>query len=224
MKKFICLAAAAAVCILPLSACSSKKNPPSSQYDLLVIYDEDEQKVSGTVAFDYYNDTQNEISDLKFNVFGNAYREGALHKPVSDTYKTKAYYAGESYGSMEIENVENCAGWTVAGEDENILVVNLAEPVFPEERAQITITYTLKLAKVNHRTGVTADTVNLGNFYPILCEYTTEGFIECPYYAYGDPFVSDCANYRVTIDMPENYTAATSGQKKNESASGGRKK
>jgi bisphosphoglycerate-independent phosphoglycerate mutase (AlkP superfamily) len=29
---------------------------------------------------------------------------------------------------MTVENVENCAGWNIGGEDENILVVNLLAP------------------------------------------------------------------------------------------------
>ena len=226
MKKILCvllvICMAAAVCAF--AACGSKKGEAHSSYDIFVIYDEGEQTLSGTVDFSFYNSTDNQLSDLKFNLYGNAFREGAAYSPVSETYKNRAYYAGASYGGMEITNVENCAGWDVAGEDQNILIVNLVKPVYPDETVKIKISYTLTLAKVNHRTGVTASTVNLGNFYPILCAYTKEGFIECPYYSCGDPFISECANYSVTIDIPESYTAASSGVLKNESVTDGRKK
>ena len=76
-------------------------------------------------------------------------------------------------------------------------------PVYPEDTVKIKISYTLKLALVKHRTGVTENTVNLGNFYPVLCAYSREGFVECNYYYCGDPFMSECANYRVTVDLPQ---------------------
>lgn len=226
MKRFLYIIAATALAfgVLTLSSCTPGGEADISSYEILAIYDETESKLSGTLNFTFYNDTENEITDLKFNLFGNAFREGAEFSPVSQIYKNSAYYAGESYGAMTVENVENCAGWTVAGEDENILIVNLIEPVYPEQRASVAIGYTLALAKINHRTGVTQNTVNLGNFYPVLCAYTTAGFVECAYYSTGDPFMSACANYSVTIDVPETYTAAASGKLESETIAGGRKK
>ena len=207
---------------MTISACA-KPEENVSRYNIFAIYEADSGSVNGTVELDYYNNTGNELSDLKFNLYGNAFREGAQFKPVSDTYKTRAYYAGESFGGMEISNVENCAGWSIGGEDENILTVNLSAPIYPEERVTLKIAYTLTLAKVNHRTGITAHTVNLGNFYPVLCAYTEQGFTESNYYYCGDPFVSDCADYSVTIDLPATYTAASSGKLINETSANDRK-
>lgn len=206
-----------------LPACG-KDDKEISKYDIFAIYDDEKGELTGTVDFCFYNDTENEINDLKFNIYGNAFREGANFRPVSKTYENRAYYAGESFGSMTVNNVENCSGWNVAGEDENLLVVNLLTPVYPEDNVNLKISYTLTLAKINHRTGITENTVNLGNFYPVLCAYSTEGFVECPYYYCGDPFVSACANYNVTIDLPPEYIAASSGVCVNESTTGERKK
>ncbi len=226
MKKFICflLVVCTAVLAAAASACKKVSRAAGSRYDIAATYDEESRTLSGTVEFDYYNNTDNELSDLKFNLYGNAFRENAKYKPVSETYENKAYYGGKSYGGMEIANVEGCAGWNVGGEDENILTVNLNEAVYPDQRATVKISYTLTLAKVNHRTGVAENSVNLGNFYPVLCAYSKEGFIECPYYSCGDPFVSDCADYRVTLDYPAAYTAASSGKVVTETETDGRKK
>ena len=225
MKKLICfcLAVCTVTASLTLSACGKKK-ADTNEYDIVASYDAETGTLTGTVGFTYYNNTNNEIGDLKFNLYGNAFREGSLFKPVSQSYTDSAYYDGESYGSMTVESVENCAGWNVGGEDENILTVTLLTPVYPEEKANITISYTLTLAHVNHRTGITENTVNLGNFYPVLCAYSSEGFVECPYYSCGDPFLSECANYRVNLDLPPEYVAATSGKAGKESTVAGRKK
>lgn len=226
MKKFICvlLVACTAAVAAGVSACKRETDAPVSSYDIFAMYDNENRTVTGTVDFDYYNNTDNEISDLKFNLYGNAFRENATYKPISQTYENKAYYGGKSYGGMEIGGVENCAGWNVDGEDENILTVNLAEPVYPEQRTEIKISYTLTLAKVNYRTGVAEKSVNLGNFYPVLCAYSKEGFTENPYYSCGDPFVSECTDYNVTLDYPSGYVAASSGKTVSETETDGRKK
>ena len=213
MKKttaFI-LTAATAVMILPATACKSSDGDKLNSYEITATYD-GENTLEGAMTFTFFNDTESEISDLKFNLWGNAYREGAKYSPISEEAATKAYYDGISYGEMTVEEVTGCAGWETGGEDENILTVTLPESVYPDESARISLTYTLKLANVNHRTGVTQKTVNLGNFYPVLCAYDEQGYAESPYYSSGDPFVSECADYSVTFNLPKQFTAATSGK------------
>lgn len=225
MKKAICILAAACAAALPLAITGcDDKTKDISEYNIYASYDAEKGVIEGNADFLYYNNTQNEISDLKFNLYANAFRDGATYKPVSHAYSDSAYYAGESYGEMKVESVENCAAWNIGGDDENILCVNLTNSVYPEEKVTVSIKYTLSLAKVNHRTGITANTVNLGNFYPTLCAYTQSGFVECPYYNNGDPFVTECANYKVVLDLPKDYTAATSGKQLDENLSGARKK
>lgn len=206
---------------LPLSACNKKGGEGRSSYVINASYDKDSRTLTGSCAFTFYNDTDNEINSLSFNLWGNAYRQGAAYKPVIEK-DTKAFWAGTDYGGESVEKVEGCASWEVAGEDENILKVVLNTPAYPDQTATVNISYTLNLAKINHRTGVTESTVNLGNFYPVLCAYSAEGFIEAPYYSTGDPFVSACSDYDVTLSLPAGYAAATSGKElsRTESESG----
>ncbi len=224
-KSTLCFAATAALIlsVLPLSACNKDKSSQgkTSKYSISAQYDDTNCVLSGCEEFTFYNSTDNEIAALEFNLWGNAYREGASCKPISEAQKS-AYYVGASYGQMDVEKVENCASWEVCGEDMTILSVTLNTPVYPEQSVTVNITYTLKPAKVNHRTGITSKTVNLGNFYPVLCAYGTEGFVDTPYYSCGDPFVSDCADYDVTLTLPEGYTAATSGKQVSTSTADGK--
>lgn len=205
------LAALAAVGAVPLAACN-KKTDELCLYDIAATFDPSSSSLTARMTFDFVNDTADEIAELKFNLWGNAFREGAKYAPCS-AQDTEAYYDGVSYGGMTVTGVEGCTGWETGGEDQNILTVALPQSIYPDERAQVAITYTLNLAHVNARTGITEDgTVNLGNFYPTLCAKTAEGYVQTPYYAIGDPFVSECADYRVSITMPQNFTAATSGR------------
>lgn len=213
MKKtsFILTAALALIATLPLYACSEPETAKTNEYEINVTYDEQTATVDGSCSLTYYNRTENEIDALYFNLWGNAYRQNAKYKPVAKKDE-KAFYQGKSYGEEKINSVEGGASWKVCGEDENLLTVELSEPLYPDSCVTITIEYTLCLAKINHRTGITESTVNLGNFYPVACAYAKEGFIQTPYYSTGDPFVSECANYDVTIALPQGYAAATSGK------------
>ncbi len=226
MKKIIVLSLSSVLIAASagFSACGGGQSDNRSHYNIEASYDADARTLTATCAFSFYNDTENEITDLKFNLYGNAYREGATYSPVSENYRAKAYYNGDSYGSMTVTAVDGCKSWQVGGGDENILTVNLTQSAYPEERAEISISYTLTLAEVNHRTGVTEHTVNLGNFYPILCYYGKQGYEEHPYYDCGDPFLSACADYSVTIDTPSDCVCAAGGRQEDVSEANGRKK
>lgn len=175
----------------------------------------DGNTLNGEERVDFYNFTENAISELKFNLFGNAFREGAEYSAISPQYTAQAYPEGINYGDIQINSVE-CEGedvnFTVGGVDKNILIVPLEREVFPEERILVDIEFTLSLARVVARTGINANTVNLANFYPILCGIDKDGFYECVYYTSGDPFFSDCADYNVTFTCDSNYVVASSGK------------
>ncbi len=211
MRKLLCLAAGAALVFgaMGLSAC--KKAESSARYDIRGEYFPEENKLVAEMDVSIPNPTENKLDSLSFELWANAYREGAEYSPVSALYKSSAYYAGSSYGGIEISEVEGAAGFTVCGEDENILSVSLNEPLYPGESAELSIAFTTTLANVNHRLGVGRKTVNLSHFYPVLCSFGESGFKEYVYSCNGDPFVTDCADYTVSLTLPAEYRVAHNG-------------
>ena len=212
MRRWLCaLLAAALLCSLIPSVGCAADEPPRDTYVIEAAYEEG--VLTASMLCTFHNRTREELAHVDFNLYGNAYRADAQYKPVSAAYAARAYYNGESEGGMDILSVQPCGGWEVCGEDENILRVHLAEPLAPGEEVSLTVGYRLRLAEVEHRTGVARSAVNLGNFYPVLCVYEPgAGFYECVYSAVGDPFYSACADYEVTLSMPASFTAAASGE------------
>lgn len=196
---------------LPLFGCDGAVKRTTYEIDC----EFDGKTVTGTEKVSFYNATDNAFRELKFNLFANAFRKGAKYSPISAQYHYQAYKWGESYGGTEIfavrVNGENAA-FTVGGEDMNILYVPLNKEVFPNERAAVEIDFKTDVAKVVARTGINADTVNLANFYPILCGIENGAFYECVYYANGDPFFSDPSDYSVTFTRDKALKAAASGE------------
>lgn len=223
MKRALLILTAACL-LLPLFAFFGCEQGKTARNEYAIAARYEGGVLSAEMEFTYYNEGDSETEFLEFNLYGNAYREGALYQPVAAAYSASAYYGGKSYGEMQISQVTPCKKWEICGDDENILRVELAEPVASGESAEICVEYTLTLARVNHRTGVTCRSVNLGNFYPILCARGKDGgFYRCEYYANGDPFYSECADYTVSFTADAEYTVALSGQVTGETVAGGKK-
>lgn len=205
-----------ALSFLSISGCvqgkSCNEQSKNSTYEVSCELHED--KLTGREKVTFYNCYDNSFKVLKFNLFGNAFRKDAKFSPVSAQHYSRAYYNGVDYGEMTINKVfsESCdLEFSICGQDQNVLEVCLKEEVFPEESVAITIDFELKLANVLARTGITGRTINLGNFYPILCAVNEKGFYECLYYSHGDPFFSECADYFVNFTCGAEYVVAGSG-------------
>lgn len=225
MRKRLCfpLAFALFFAALPFyaSACVSKAE--NAVYE--ISCELDGETLSGVERVTFYNFTDNVFTALKFNLFANAFRQGAKYSPVSPQYEFQAYKWGKSYGKTEITGVMadgKPADFSVGGEDMNILTVPLAAELFPNETVTAEISFSVDLAKVIARTGINDRTVNLANFYPILCGIEDGAFYECAYYFNGDPFFSDPADYSVEFTCAENITVAASGEEKARSAFNGK--
>lgn len=210
MRRMICLGMSAVLAggALFFTGCAPEKG--RTAYTLAAEYYPEERMLEATMTADVVNTSDTAWETLKFQLWPNAYREGAEYAPVSALYAPKAYYDGSSWGGIEIGSVEGASAYRIAGEDMNILEADLAEALYPDERVTLTMTFTVSLAKINHRLGAGEHAVNLANFYPVLCNWEN-GFTEYVYSSNGDPFVSECADYCVTLTVPENYLVASTG-------------
>lgn len=210
-QKAVGIVTALLLCILCLPILGCKATGKTTTYEIDCVLNGNTLTATERVSF--FNDTDNAFKELKFNLYGNAFRDEAKFRPISAQYEYKAYFNGISHGDMIINKVygETDLEFSVGGEDYNILTVTLPEEVYPNECAEITIEYTLNLANVIARTGVNKKTINLGNFYPILCGITDGAFYECVYYSSGDPFYSDVADYTVTLEYEKDFIVASSG-------------
>ena len=213
MKKLISVALILSF-VLALTCFSGckKESFGYTRYEITAEYSPADKAIGGAVKVTYENGSDNVLSLLKFQLYPNAYREDAIYKPISSAYKSVAYYNGESYGEIVISSVNGCKNWEILGEDKNILYVYLERSLYPGDRVVLDIGFMTRLARVNHRTGITEKTVNLGNFFPILCGVKKGGFYENVYYSDGDPFYHDCAEYKIHLKLPKEYIMASTGE------------
>ena len=200
----------------PLVGCKDKQLSNLTNYNISLSYDEDENILTGKETVTFFNYYDNMFENLYFHLYPNAFREDAKNKVVSSTKIEEAYPNGLSYGNIEIKSVLNNGNqlkYSVEGQDQNILNVSLPLQLYPDDIISIDIEFTVKLANINHRLGYGENTINFGNFYPILAVYESgKGFMLNPYHSNGDPFYSECSNYQVEIDFSKEFNIAHSGK------------
>ena len=192
--------------MLGLGGCAPVRE--RTRYTMALALSPETRTLTGEMTVDVFNGWDNAREELSFQLWANAYREGALHAPVSELYAPAAYYAGESYGGIAVEEVQGARSFAVTGEDENILRVVLEEPLYPDERVSLSVCFTVTLAEVNHRLGIGENAVMLAGFYPVLC---ADGVTERLPAAVGEPLAAEHADYDVTLTLPQSYTAAFTG-------------
>lgn len=212
MKRKLCLLMAVlAVLILLPFGCGGNPVENVTRYDWALTFEEENKTLSGTGTVSYLNQTANPQREIRFSLYQNAFRD-ADNPPVSAVYKSKAYPNGKSAGGIEISSV------TVAGEKADFslsengmqLILPLEEELFPGDRLEIGMTFSVQPANALHRTGYGPHTVNFGNFLPLVAWSGEEGYDDGVYYTTGDPFVSETADFTLSLTLPEGWTAAAS--------------
>lgn len=184
-------------------------------YNQTLVFNANEKVLEGKEVVGFYNYTDQILDKAYLHLYPNAFKEGNKAKVVSLANEVKAYPNGKSYGQIDIESV--CCGaesltYEIGGEDENILIVDLNQELYPQDFIVFEIGFSTKLANINHRLGYGNNTINLCNYYPILCVYENGEYMTDLYHSNGDPFYSKIANYNVELTYPKEYTLASSGE------------
>ena len=222
MKKFVCtlltICLLVGVACLALAGCVSDPKKQAikngDNYTIVASYDDQAHILTATQTVDMTNRSENSFSAIKFHIYANQYREGATNSVVPNLYKAQAYPNGNSYGDIAFDSVKvngSAVAYTIEGADMDILSVPISGELYPDQKMTVEMTYQVQLANINHRLGYNDNTVNLGNFYPVLCHVDNGNYTTSPYYNLGDPFVSEVANYHVSLTLPDKFVVASSG-------------
>lgn len=225
MKKFF-VYLFSLVLLFSCTACKSKDDLSEissnlSNYTITVDLNDD-MSATARVQLDYINSYQDALSEIKFHLYPQFFKEGATDTVVSRTKLNEAYPNGMSYAEFEVTRVqvENVDSSVVYSEEFNsILDVKLNKTLMPNERTQIIIDYSFTLPNCEHRFGYGENTINIANFYPIACVYENGEFNVSPYNSNGDPFYSEMSNYHVTITADSDLVVAGTGEKVGENVS-----
>ena len=184
-------------------------------YNQTLVFNAEQNVLEGKETVGFFNYSDSVLGKVCLHLYPNAFRNGAKAKVVSMANEVKAFPNGKSYGDISIESVNmglESLNFSICGEDENILEIDLGKEVFPNDLVEFEVGFSVKLANINHRLGYGDNTINLCNYYPILCVFENGAFVQDLYHSNGDPFYSKIANYKVSITYPNTLTLASSGE------------
>ena len=209
MKKFIVLTLTIAFS-LSLFGCKNESQKSMAQYDINLTLFED-MTVDGNMTYTF--NSPSNITAVYFSLYPNAFSQTAEISPVYSSDELSAYPNGKSYGHVEVKCAKAFGRemeFQTTGINQNTLVVGLDKTVESGERVEVYLEFKVILPNVKHRTGYGDNTVNLTNFYPVACVYENGDFYKNVYYPSGDPFYTECSNYKVSLTVPSEYSIASS--------------
>jgi hypothetical protein len=181
-----------------------------SRYEINVIFNPEERILSAHQKITIKNCWEKELDEIFFHIYPNAY-ETKESAPFPKSEIEVAYPNGLSSGKIDIKKVFSQDTEIQHEIDGTILKARLSEPLMPGQQINIEIQFDDIIPNCLGRYGYGETTFNLANWYPILCVYDENGWNTDPYYAVGDPFYSDVAQYEVSISTPAEYIIAASG-------------
>lgn len=218
-KRSLCVIAVIVFCSCVCSGCSldrtlKKQAKKLNTYTMDINIDQSDMTAECYLRYEYTNRTDSVVDSFVFHLYPRAFREGATVKPYTSVSEARCFPNGISYGDIKINEVrldDKNHDYFLIGEDEDKLEVKLNSELFYDDHAEIEIYFDLTIPNSTHRFGYYQNNINLANFYPQLSVLENGEYDLTPYYANGDPFYSECANYVVSVTAPSEYDVFSSG-------------
>ncbi|MCT4605785.1 MAG: M1 family metallopeptidase [Marinisporobacter sp.] len=190
------------------------KTKQLNNYTITVDFDPVERILTGEENIKYINTENTSLNALYFHLYPNAFKDEKT-TPFEKSEMDLAYPKGFESGYIKVHSIQKNGdplNYVVMGVGESILKVHLNEPLEVGEKIDLKLDFSVKIPPSCGRFGYGENTVNIANWYPILSVFDKKGWNLEPYYAIGDPFYSDVANYRVEILMPQEYVLGHTGE------------
>ncbi len=185
----------------------------NDRYAIDASYDEQTHTLAVEQVIHMTNRTGETLDHLCLNLYPNAFWEQA-RAPVIKTEFSHAYPHGFNAGGAQVGSVkvnDREAAWALDGAQKTFLRVQLPFRLRAHGSVELTLSYTVTLPNNRLRMGYSDKDVRLCNVFATLSVHDGDHFRADAYSAVGDPFVSDCADWDVTLRVPDAYVVAGAG-------------
>lgn len=190
----------------------------SNQYTIDVIFDDESKRMMCNQNLVYVNKTGKDIDKIYLHIYPNAFSKRE-YAPFEKSEMNEAYPNGFNEGYIDIKNILNNSeklSYSIDGDKNDILEINLGKALKDKEKISIDLKYTIKIPNCLGRFGYGDSTINVTNWFPIACVYDDRGWNLKSYESVGDPFYSDTSDFNVKILIPRKYDVGSTGKIINE--------
>lgn len=181
-------------------------------YTVTLKLDPDAHTLSVTEEIAYHNTTGDSLSSLVVRLWPNAFATEDTSPAATDELFSAAYPNGFSPGSVLLHDVKwngEAAAYRYLDDAKTVLEIPV-DTLAPGEEGKLYIRCVVQLPNCAYRTGYAGDTWMLGNVLPILSVYENGAWRQDPYTPIGEPFYAECANFSLTLHLPEGYVPVCS--------------
>ncbi len=194
------------------------------QYDIKADVDVVFKKITATQITQWTNPGSAEVSQLIFYIYPNRFytaKEKDMLWRFAGYFKVNPFPEGFQTGNMQIVSVSQSGrklNFSIDGDDQTILKVELAYPLKPGETVQVELNFSVDIPHIAlGRFGWNDNVFRLSRWYPILSVYEKDkGWNKNPDYPFHRPFFSQAALYKVTLTIPQEQVVAHTGNQSGE--------
>ncbi len=200
-------------------------------YRLKVKLDPKAKTIDGSLVLTYTNNSPDEISELQFHLYMNAFKHENTTFAIERGNLVDAGTADEhSYGYVDINELEFNGRHALDRlqyiqpddgnvHDQTVASISLDEPLQPGSSMDIKCRFITKLPKAIDRTGFHKNTFFAAQWFPKLGVWETAGFHgreeagwNCHQFHAVSEFYADFGLYDVSITVPADFEVGASGR------------
>ena len=186
-----------------------------NEYDFDLAFRPDEKQLAVTMRLAYQNNTGDTLHSLVLRTWANAYTTAESSPAAIDETYDACYPNSFSAGGLTLEglwwNDVLITDHTYLNAEQTALSISVPNLV-PGDSGTLLLRCTITVPNCAHRFGYSDHVWQFGNVLPILSVYKNGTWRTDPYCPIGDPFVSECANYTVTLSVPDGWQCAATAK------------
>jgi len=174
-------------------------------------FDPAEKTLSFTQTLRMTNRTGQAQSAVVLRSWSGAYLREDTSPCASEELFYLCYGTRFSPGGLRVDSAAiNGSPVQWAWLDEASTVLSLPAEWAAGEAVTVQLTCTVTIPDCASRFGQAESVTMLGNVFPVPALWQQGTWRTDPYIGIGDPFLSECANWHVTLNVPEGFTVAAS--------------
>jgi len=186
----------------------ASKAAAKTVYNADIDVDVAKKIVTGKLNVNTPNDTGKDQNAIFFHIYPNAFRD--LTTKLNDRLWKDQLGKSPKPGSMDISSViVNGEKAAFSVEDSKL---EIKTPTWRSGQSlAIEMEFSIQIPQNDLRLSYDEHAIWLGNWLPIRAVHDKNGWNLDPYYAIGDPFYSDMADYQIRVTVPTTHKITTSG-------------
>lgn len=213
---------------LPVGLAAAINPTDIVQYNIIVTLSDDCSRLEGTQQVTWTNPGNTPVAELFLHLYPNAFSYGSTFLSESGGARQAERMSKDGYGRMELNRV-HAAGHGLTynfvqpddgnEQDRTLARVTLPETVAPGDSIWLDIEFTVYLPDIFARMGKHDGFVMAGQWFPKIAAFETagtrgrqtDGWNAHQYHA-NTEFYANFGSYRVTINVPQGYKVAATGE------------